>query len=1164
MKRRDVYLSSWSVDLDRDPIRNPPRPLSLRHLDYEDNFDFTTIFYDCFWDHTGGAIILIGPPLANLETDLDLAIVACPSMVECKATLRHVFLGCQVVVRPPLGTTGLIIRTRTRETFIAPQPNLCDLFRDRRAIVTLSRNNNLVWIRDWAQFNQRYHGCNGVLIYDNDSNEYCIDDIYDHLQDLGQDMQIVVLAWPFKYGVPDWRLPISYGLADSLYCQTGMLEHARHRYLAHARSILNTDIDELVITEGESSIFELVEHSTTGLLILDGVWVENYPSGRNGALREPPRHRDFACVSTAEQVGCESKWAVVPARVPHAAQWHIHRIFGMPPSESRQVAALRHFKAINTAWTVDRNRSQDLRTSTGTIDPRCLRVDPGLQEALARVFTEESDRVSARDEPWPVRSAHAWRVRAGRLASKRRWREAIEAVQTASCLMPEHPGFRLFLARLQEQEKDEGAARASRAEAEALRVRDPWYHLQCGRWLQDEGDLLGAQKSFAKAIGIDPKFTFAYHELARNLSHCRYYGRPSKPEAVLATCAQRVPDDAVTRALWAKELERKGRLHDALIQVEVAIELEPENPHYRCLHARVLRKLGRLDAAEQAVRRGMVLDDLSARMQVFGRQSVARGLLGCQWFLPTAPDLPAELAEILVAKGEWRAAEAAARDALFLARTEPDRYARLSQILATEGCDEQVAQELEAAISLARRDIQRPTPRDWSMIRRNNDWESRANRLSRALSANGHADEAIATLRGALVTVPDSSSIKNNLAALLIDIGDLQPATALLDSAILARPEDATLRHTLSKAFKVTDPRKAIESAKVAVELEPDNPSFQEHLIALLFAADRVDEAALALDAALPINRHHGPLYFYLSRLLQRRQRPDEALAAARRAVALDRRKPYLHEHLVKLLMEAGVDDEAEAVLRKAFELHPDDAGLHFRLSGLLQRQQRPEEALAAARRAVALDPQKPYLHEHHAKLLMEGGRLEEAEAVFHKAFELHPDNAWLHLHLSRLLQQWQRAEEALAPARRAVALAPQKPCLHEHLAKLLMEGGRLEEAEAVLRKAFELHPDDAGLHFHLSGLLQRRQRAEEALAAARRALALDPRKPYLHEHLAKLLMEGGRLEEAEAVMRKAFELHPDNAGLHSHLSRLLHRRQQSTLMTEKSKPMKAATATAA
>jgi hypothetical protein len=386
----------------------------------------------------------------------------------------------------------------------------------------------------------------------------------------------VVLSWPFKYGVPDWRLPLSYGFVDSLYCQTGMLEHARHRFLTHAGSVLNTDIDELVITEGGSTIFELVENSTTGLLVLDGVWVENYPPGRKGASRKPPRHRDFVCVSSADQAGCETKWAVVPSWVPHAAQWHVHRIFGMSPSESRQVAAMRHFKAINTDWTVDRNRSQDLRTSTGTIDPQCLRIDVGLQEALARVFTEESDRIPATAEPRPVRSAHVWRVRAAQLASERRLREAIEAMQAALGLMPEHPGFRLFLARLQEQEKNEGAARTLRAEAGALRVRDPWYHLQCGRWLQDEGNLLAAQRCFAKAIEIDPKFTPAYHELARNLSHCRYYGRPSKPEEILGTRVRCVPDDAVTRALLAQGLERKGRPHDALIHVKVAIELDPE------------------------------------------------------------------------------------------------------------------------------------------------------------------------------------------------------------------------------------------------------------------------------------------------------------------------------------------------------------------------------------------------------------------------------------------------------------------------------------------------------------------------------------------------------------------------------------------------------------
>ena len=255
--------------------------------------------------------------------------------------------------------------------------------------MTLSRNNELTWIRDWVVFNQKYHGCDGILIYDNNSDAYGINVIHEYLKPIADDMQIVILSWPFKYGVADWRLPLSCGIADSLYCQTGMLEHARRRFLAHSSSVLNTDIDELVITEGGSSIFELVESSTTGLLVLSGVWVENHPIRRRGASSRP-RHRDFACVSTGDQIGCETKWAVVPARAPNAAQWHVHRILGMSPSKSRQLAELRHFKAINTDWTVDRSRSRDRRTSTAAIDPRCLRLDVPLQEALAQVFPEES------------------------------------------------------------------------------------------------------------------------------------------------------------------------------------------------------------------------------------------------------------------------------------------------------------------------------------------------------------------------------------------------------------------------------------------------------------------------------------------------------------------------------------------------------------------------------------------------------------------------------------------------------------------------------------------------------------------------------------------------------------------------------------------------------
>ncbi|HET9867789.1 MAG TPA: hypothetical protein VFQ06_10895, partial [Nitrospira sp.] len=316
MRRRDIYLSPWSVDPDRDPIRNPLRPLSLRHEDFEDHFDFTTVFYDCFWNAASDAVILIGPPLLNLERDLGLSVIAYPSMVRCELTLRHVFLGCQVVMKAPAGTTALIMRTATSDSFIAPQPNLCELFRNRRTAVTLSRNNDLTWIRDWATFNKHYHNCDGILIYDNSSDAYGINDIYDCLGPIADGMQIVVVSWPFKYGVADWRLPLSYGMLDSLYCQTGMLEHARHRFLSQASGVLNTDVDELVLTEDGSGIFELVESSTTGLLLFNGVWVENYPTARKRSAAPPPRHRDFAWVRAGDQIGCEPKWAVVPSRVP--------------------------------------------------------------------------------------------------------------------------------------------------------------------------------------------------------------------------------------------------------------------------------------------------------------------------------------------------------------------------------------------------------------------------------------------------------------------------------------------------------------------------------------------------------------------------------------------------------------------------------------------------------------------------------------------------------------------------------------------------------------------------------------------------------------------------------------------------------------------------------
>ena len=402
----------------------------------------------------------------------------------------------------------------------------------------------------------------------------------------------------------------------------------------------------------------------------------------------------------------------MPARVPHAGQWHIHRVLGMSSSECRQDVGLRHFKAINTDWTVDRNRSRERRTAA-TVDLRSLRVDPELQDALSKVFPE------AEGSP-PPRFTNIHAV-GDRLAAEHK---GSGAGPTSSAPMSDRRSWRRILAWLLERGRRYGTARASRARADAARMRDPWHHVQRGRWLHDEGDPVAAHGAFARAIELDPKFAVAYHDMARNEFHCRYRGRPAKAAEILQTCARLVPDDGLTRALLAKEFERKGRLYDALGEIQVALALEPDNPHYHCLHARILRRLGRLDAAEQAARRGLAFDDLPARMQAFGRQSLVTIWREYQWRAPTAPELRAELAEILAAKGDWEAAEAAARSALACARTDPERHHRLSEILAIRGRHDEAAATLEAAIALAEQDMRRPTPRDWPLTQRNRHVEA--------------------------------------------------------------------------------------------------------------------------------------------------------------------------------------------------------------------------------------------------------------------------------------------------------------------------------------------------------------------------------------------------------------------------------------------------------
>src|SRR4030088_1133183 len=65
-----VALSGLSMNLTGGLRRCPPRPPDLRQPRYEEEFDFLTALYDCFASSDGRWVVLVGPPLANLESHI--------------------------------------------------------------------------------------------------------------------------------------------------------------------------------------------------------------------------------------------------------------------------------------------------------------------------------------------------------------------------------------------------------------------------------------------------------------------------------------------------------------------------------------------------------------------------------------------------------------------------------------------------------------------------------------------------------------------------------------------------------------------------------------------------------------------------------------------------------------------------------------------------------------------------------------------------------------------------------------------------------------------------------------------------------------------------------------------------------------------------------------
>ncbi|MGF6232286.1 nucleoside-diphosphate-sugar epimerase/tetratricopeptide (TPR) repeat protein [Inquilinus ginsengisoli] len=1012
--RRLSALSPWILDFSHDPIRMPPRPPTLRHADYEDDFDFTTVFCDVFWDASGESIRLVGPPLLNLETELEFRFTALPSMQPCTFQVRHKRWVDLVTVPVPPGTTGLIADTSLGRAFLAPQPNLSGLFAGRRCIYAMSQDNDIAWIQDWVRYYSRGHGCNGVVLYDNNSTAYDVRELDDALRSIDPAIEVLTIPWPYKWGVFDGRRPLSYSIWDSFYGQAAAFEHARLRCFPTAASVVNADIDELAVTRDGQSVFEIAEQSDTGFIRFDGWWIHNYATE---PLPQQRRHKHFFHKKAGRLDACTEKWAVVPAKSPEDVQWAIHNVIGMIPDQAGFKVGLRHFKPINTAWDVDSNLSDAKRTELFHGDGPGLEIDEELHRTLARVFPDGEDEqpVEAPARPAEV-TAYQHRVRSEALARGGRTGEAIGEARRAAELLPGHPATLLHLGKLLRMggPKDGGGedeAAGLEREAQRLREADPLYHVQMGRSAQHTGAIDEAVASLRRALELDPESIDAAELLFKLFWG---HGRYGEGRALAREWIARAPVDlAEAQALAGTMLMAIGRAPEAIPHWRRALALDPQRSDFHHSLARCLLLDRSLAEAEDAERTAIRLFEAETDhdrdptppelVQKLKRKLLLRA--------STRSSMWEQLGRILRARGRLDGALNAVREAIRNSRIDPDLHLLLAEILTDLRKPEQARAEQEKAAAVARELLGHPPNTIRTAFDRERDMVGLYAWVAGILLRCGHAAEAMATIEEIGRHFAGSANATTARAGFLISAGKAEAAERLIAEAIARGGDHSRLHHLHSTVLSQLGrmPR-AIAACRRALEHDPEGPHLHRALAALLITDKRWAEAARALETAIALEPSHAGAQRQLSNALAALDRPAEAEAAARRAIELSPDDAALYRHLGNLLAGWKRWKDAVVELRRAIELDPGHAGALRQLSAAFAALDQADKAVSTARKAIKLAPEEAALHRHLGNLLAAQKRWDEAALAQGRAVELEPSHAGARRQL----------EIALAEARKA------------------------------------------------------------------------------------------------------------------------------------------------
>jgi tetratricopeptide (TPR) repeat protein len=391
--------------------------------------------------------------------------------------------------------------------------------------------------------------------------------------------------------------------------------------------------------------------------------------------------------------------------------------------------------------------------------------------------------------------------------------------------------------------------------------------------------------------------------------------------------------------------------------------------------------------------------------------------------------------------------------------------------------------------------------------------------LAGIYKSNGHIDQAITLLQGAIKQIPGSTDLRLELAQLYASAGQEAQAEALLVDLVRLKPNEKAHRIRLAQFYaslnKTDDGERILREGIKAMPQERD---LKTALVDFLAARRGREIAEKELNGLIAQSPKDYPLRFALAQFYEQGKDYAKAEAVYKdviTATGLDGPGITARDRLAALRIQQNDVPGAEKLIAEVLARVPRDDDALILRGNLALAQKDPKTAIVDLRSVLRDEPNAIGVMRTLARAHLANGEPALAEETMRRAVDANPTDAGARLDLAQLLIQLGKPSQAKPVVDELVKQQPNNIDALVAQIKIAAANKDLVSAKAAADAIVATNPKLGMGYYYQGATAETDKRFDDAIRLYSKALEVQPGATDSLQNLIRVLVGQNKVPEA-------------------------------------------------